>query len=500
MRTLRSFLNDLKKTNNLKVISDEIDWDLRASAICGMNQRAGGPAIHFTNISGYSEASLAGSLFTGPGFAYEIEQNRKMQSKIAIGLGLEPDIHYEELMDILGERMSAPIGAVEVERGAIDEVVAEDDDVNLWKYPFPRIHAKDIGRYITGSVVMTREAESGWTNWAVYRLLVAGRNKLVMGTVPHLTRSRHVQVMAKKFADKGEPLPFAIAIGVAPALFFTAALFSAPGADELGIAGGLMLDPVTMIKAKLSDLRVPADAEMVLEGHIYPDDMEEEGPFGGVSYYTPKQPGLVYKVELIRHRKNPIIPFVAEGMMPSDTVCIYSIFHSRQLMDSLNAVNIPTRYVALPVEARLVLALVSLQIKVPGIANRIANTTFATSPFVRKTVVLDKDVDAEDLCSALNDIGQKAHPLRDWHLQPFIDKPLGWTENHDWDTGLTSTFWWDASWPYGKEENEPETLPIRAEFEYLYPLELQDEVIRKWNEELKIEPKAWKFKSPDEEY
>ena len=74
MRTLRSFLDDLKNTNNLKVIDDPVSWDLEASAICGMNQRVGGPAVHFTNVTGYPGMSLAGSLFTGPGYAYENEE------------------------------------------------------------------------------------------------------------------------------------------------------------------------------------------------------------------------------------------------------------------------------------------------------------------------------------------------------------------------------------------------------------------------------------------
>jgi len=268
MRTLRSFLNDLKMSNNLKVITDEVSSDLQVSAICGMNQRAGGPAVHFKNISGYGGASLVGSLFSGPGFCYENEYNRKMHAKIAVALGIEPDIHYEELLEELGSRLNSPIGGLEVKGGAIDEVSKEGNDIDLFKYPFPKIHDKDAGRYITSGVVMTEDPETSWTNWAIYRLLVADRDKLVMGTVPHLTRSRDLQVMANKYAKKGEPLPFAIAIGVPPGMFLTAAKFTPPGVDEIGMTGGLMLDPLATVKAELSNIRVPGDAEMVLEGHI----------------------------------------------------------------------------------------------------------------------------------------------------------------------------------------------------------------------------------------
>jgi 4-hydroxy-3-polyprenylbenzoate decarboxylase len=260
--------------------------------------------------------------------------------------------------------------------------------------------------------------------------------------------------------------------------------------DEAAIAGGFMLDPIPMVKAKLSDIMLPADAEVILEGHIYPGEMADEGPFGWVSYYHPKVKNSVYRVELISHRKGPIIPFVAEGMMPSDTVNIYSVLHSRELMDWIEMMGCAVKNVILPVEARLVLAIAPVAIKLPGVPQRIADTIFGVSPFVRKVLVTDSDYDSEDLMTPLNDYGQKAHPLRDWHLQPKIDKPLGWTENHDWDTGLTSTFWWDASFPYGKPAEE---LPMRSELEFLYPRELQDEVIRKWNEVLKLTPKAWRW-------
>lgn len=498
MKTLRSFLDDLKNTNNLKVIDDEVSCDLQTSAICGMNQRLGGPAIHFTNVSGYPDATLVGCLFSGPGFLYENEVNRKMHSKIAVGLGLEPEIHYEELMDILGERMKAPIRGIEVDRGPVEEVVKEGNDVNLLDYPFPKIHDKDAGKYLTSQIVMTKDLESGWTNWGVYRLLIGDRNSLILGIAARLTKPRDIQTIVRNNGAKNKPTPFAIVIGAPPGLFLTAAMSSRSRADELGIAGGLMLDPVPTIKAKLSDIRVPADAEMVLEGHIYPEDIREEGPFGSVSFYTPKRQSYVCHVELIYHRRKPIIPFVAEGMMPSDTVNIISVLHSRELMNMCYAMKCPVRYVVLPVEARLALGVAALQVKIPGMAQRIANTLFASSPVVRKALIIDNDIDAEYQGIMFNDMTTKAHPLRDWHPHPSQNKPLGLTENHDWDTGLTSTFWWDATWPYGKEENEPETLPMRAEFETLYPRELQDEVIRKWNDVFKLKPKAWRFKGVGE--
>jgi 4-hydroxy-3-polyprenylbenzoate decarboxylase len=321
--------------------------------------------------------------------------------------------------------------------------------------------------------------------------MLQDKNHLVQGTIPRLTRPRDVETMVQKYAAKKEPLPFAIVLGVAPSVFFAAAQLSPPHVDDAAIAGGYMLDPIPTVKAKLSDILVPADAEIVLEGHIYPGDTADEGPFGGVSSYTPKMRNFVYSVELISHRNEPILPFVAEGMMPSDTVNIFSVFHSHDLMTFCGMLGVPIRYVTIPVEARLVLAIVSLRKKrlLGGFPFRAARTIFGMSPLVRQLIVIDEDVDSEDLATALGDAVVKAHPLKDYHISK-IDKPLGWTENHDWETGLTSTLAIDAAF---RVDKEPETLPTRVGFEHIIPVEVQKEVIRKWNEVLKLKPTAWSY-------
>jgi 4-hydroxy-3-polyprenylbenzoate decarboxylase len=246
-----------------------------------------------------------------------------------------------------------------------------------------------------------------------------------------------------------------------------------------------------MLKAKLSDIMVPADAEIVLEGHIYSGDMAEEGPFAWVSYYTPKVQNSVYSVELISQRKDPILPFVAEGLMSSDTVNIYSVLHSRDLMDFGMMMGLPLRYVTLPVEAKLCLAIASLAYQPrPGFPYRVARLFFGMSPFVRTTIVLDGDVDPEDLGTALGDVCAKAHPIRDFHIADKMDTTLSWAENHDWDTGLTSTLAINATF---RMDKEPETIPKRVLFEFTSPVEVQKAVLEKWNRIVKTPP-AWTYR------
>ncbi len=492
MSSLRDFLNDLERHGELKTVEEEVDWDLQCSAICAMSQRVGGPAVQFTNVKDYPGIPLVGSIFCGPGFIEWPQQLRRMQGRIAIALGLDPQTHYDEVMETLLERKISPIRAIEVESGPSQEIVLEGKDVDLYKFPIPRLHEKDGGRYLTSQVVITRDPELAWTNLGAYRLMLIERNKLVQGTAPRLTTPRHIDQMIQKYSQRKETLPFAIVIGVPPAMTMAACLDLPEGTDEYALAGALGLSSMTLIRAKLSDLLVPADSEVILEGHIYPGELAEEGPFASISYYTPKVKNFVYRVELITQRKDPIFPFVAEGAKPSDSICLFSMLHSVELVELLRRFGVPTKWVTLPVEAKLCLGVVSLAAQpIPGLHGRLANLIFGKSPFVRQLIIVDPDVNSEDLLMAISDRTFKAHFGRNYFISGRADKSLGLTENHDFESGLTSTLYIDATW---RLDRAPETIPRRVTYEVCFPEEVQEKVIRIWNEEFKLTPKAWRYK------
>jgi 4-hydroxy-3-polyprenylbenzoate decarboxylase len=274
-------------------------------------------------------------------------------------------------------------------------------------------------------------------------------------------------------------------------MMMAACLDTPEGTEEYALAGGLGLSSTTLVKAKLSDILVPADAEIVLEGHIYPGEMAEEGPFAGISYYTPKVKNFVYRVELITQHKEPIFPFVAEGARPSDSMCLLSTLHSVELTDLLRGVGVPVKWVTLPIEGKLVLGVACLAIQpVPGLQGRLANTVFGRSPFVRQLIIVDPDVDSEDLLTVIMDRTFKCDYGKDYYISR-ANKPLGLTENHDFETGTTTTMFIDAAWSL---DRPPETRPRRISFEVCIPEEVQENMIRIWNEELKLSPKAWRYK------
>ena len=493
MGAFRDFLEELRAKGELNVIDEEVDWDIQAAAICAMSQRVGGPAVQFNKVKDYPGIPLVGSILCGPGFIEWPQVPRRMHGRIAVALGLEPDTHYDEVLETVIDRMATPIRAVEVESGPCQEVILEGDEVDLYKYPIPRIHDRDGGRYLTFHVVLVRDEEKAWTNMGIYRLMVAGRDTLVHGGIPRRVQPSHFEQIVRRYHERGKPVPFAVVIGPPPEMMMAAALFSPEGTDEYALAGGLGLTSIPLIKAKLSDILVPANAEIVLEGHIYPGDVAEEGPFAGISYYLERNPNnFVFRVECITQRKDPILPFVVEGARPSDSMCLFSVLHSAELTKILRMSGVPVKWLIIPVEARLCLGIVSLAAQpIPGLPGRAAELMVAYSPFIRQVLVVDGDLDSEDLPTIITDRNFKASVERDYHISPRMQKPLGWTENHSFREKLGSWMYIDATW---RMDRDPATIPRRVTFEVCFPEDVRKKVIYNWNEKWKLSPKVWEYK------
>ena len=487
MAAFRDFVDDLKKYDEVKTVKEEVDWDLQASAMCAMSQKVGGPALEFTNVRGYPGATLLGGALAGPGFT--VPSKRNMHGRIAIALGFEPDIGYEELQQSILARLMAPIGAIEVESGPSQEIVKEGKDIDLLQYPIPLLHDKDGGRYLTNQVVVTINPDNEVPNFGVYRLMLAGRDKLVHGGIYRPGVRRDIEAIVEKYHAKGEPMPFAIVIGAPPPMTMVACMHLPSGYPEYAFAGGLGAKPLVLVESKLSDILVPADAEIILEGHVYPNDTAEEGPFASISRYSDRREGFVYRIETITQRNDPVLPFVAEGVKGSDSMCLLSVLHSVEMLQVLPMATfgILPKWLTLPLETKLVLAVVSLRRPqpFPGLAARIANAMFGHSPFIRQAIFVDDDVEPYDLFTVMTDKIYKTRP-ENIIVDP-MPKKLGLTENHNFKSGLTTCAYFDATWRLDRPE---ETIPRRVLFEVMYPDEMKEKVKKAWNEELKLSPKA----------
>jgi 2,5-furandicarboxylate decarboxylase 1 len=224
------------------------------SALCAKSTTA----VYCANVEGYSIPIVAGLYWS--------------RKRLASALGW-PEA---ELAKRFAEAVSRPIPPIVVKDAPCQEIVRLGEEVDLTELPIPFLHEKDGAPYISAGVAFASDPEFG-NNAGCYRLMFRMRREMAID----LFTASDLRRYYGKAYEAGKPLPIAVAVGV-HAYEHIAAAYKAPaGTDEMDIAGGLRGQPVRMVRAKTVDLCVPADAEIVLEGHLLPNGWTaDEGPFG----------------------------------------------------------------------------------------------------------------------------------------------------------------------------------------------------------------------------
>lgn len=168
--------------------------------------------------------------------------------------------------------------------GPVLENVQQGQDIDLWQFPTPRWHEQDGGRYFgTGDIVVTQDPEDGHLNVGTYRMMVMDRDKIGLYISPgHGGRGHREKCFARN-----QPMPVVAAFGQHPLLLLAGSLGLPVGMNEYEWVGGVRGAPVEVIRGEVTGLPMPADAEIVVEGYVYPSEMLDEGPFGEwTGYYA----------------------------------------------------------------------------------------------------------------------------------------------------------------------------------------------------------------------
>ncbi|WP_024508913.1 UbiD family decarboxylase [Bradyrhizobium sp. ARR65] len=201
-----------------------------------------------------------------------------------------------------------PLASREVASGPVQEIVHNEVDL-LRQLPIPKHNERDSGPYITAGLLIARNPRNGIQNVSIHRCQISGPNRIGILLLP-----RHTLSYFRMAEEAGEALEIAIVIGVHPALLLASQAIAALDEDEMGIAGALLGHPVDVVKCKTNSVRVPAHAEIVIEGRILPRVREPEGPFGEFpQYYGPRADREVIEVDMITHRAQPIYHTIVGG-------------------------------------------------------------------------------------------------------------------------------------------------------------------------------------------
>jgi 4-hydroxy-3-polyprenylbenzoate decarboxylase len=370
-QSLRGFLDQLERVGELRRIREPVDPRFELSALLAAGDR--GPALWFEDVSGH-ELPVVGGLLAS-------------RERIAHGLGVAAG----EIQNRLLHALAHPQTPVEVPAAPCQEV--EVDSPDLARLPIPWFFEHETGPYITAGAIVARDGRDGPANLSIARLKPLSGPRAMVGIAPN----HHLAALARRAAERREPLPIAVTIGNHPAVLVASCLYLDLGADELEVAGGLLGEPVQVARTN-TGLAVPAHCELVLEGTLDPNEKVTEGPvseFHGM--YEDYGAGMVVTFQRMTLRPEAIFQVIEPGryrehvLLGATAIAAGLAAELRRVVDSVREVAVPeggagrlAAVVALDPGAR------------PGSAQRAMFAVWASVSLIRTVTVVDADIDPWD--------------------------------------------------------------------------------------------------------
>lgn len=450
-RDLRDFITQLEKQGELKRITVPVNPYLEMTEICDRVLKQQGPALLFENPTGYNIPVLA-NLFGTP-------------RRVAMGMGAESVTELRGIGELLAKlkEPEPPKGMKDawdkfpmykqvlnmapklVSSPPCQELVRVGDEIDLSNYPIQTCWPDDAAPLITWPLVITKGPHKQRQNLGIYRQQVIGKNKVIMRWLAH--RGGALDFREWQLAHPNEPFPVAVALGADPATILAAVTPVPDTLSEYAFAGLLRGSKTEIAKCLLSDLQVPASAEIVLEGFIYPNETAPEGPFGDhTGYYNEVGEFPVFTVERITQRTAPIYHSTFTGK-PPDEPAILGV--------ALNEVFVPILQKQFPEIVDFYLppegcsyrmAVISMKKQYAGHAKRVMLGTWSylrQFMYTKFVIVVDDDIDVRNWQEVIWAITTRMDPARD--LTILENTPIDYLDFASPVSGLGSKVGFDAT-------------------------------------------------------
>ncbi|HXC29760.1 MAG TPA: UbiD family decarboxylase [Stellaceae bacterium] len=488
--SLRDFIARLEASQRLVRVREPVSPVLEMTEIQTRLLAEGGPAVLFENVvSGPNDTS--GGKYDMPvlvnlfgtvervawGMDREPHQLREVGETLAFLKQPEPPGGWREAWEMLPLLKTAmAMRPRTVNSAPCQDIVLQGGDIDLGKLPIQTCWPGEPAPLVTWPLIVTKgpgtRREDGF-NLGIYRLQVTGRDTTLMRWLRHRGGAQHHQRWAK---EKTEPLPVAAVIGADPGTILAAVTPVPDTLSEYQFAGLLRGKRVDLVDCKTVPLKVPAEAEIVLEGHVSLDDYGDEGPYGDhTGYYNAVEKFPVFRLSAITMRRDPIYLSTFTGRPPDEP----SI-----LGEALNEVFIPLLQQQFPdiVDFWLPpegcsyrIAVVSIRKTYPGQAKR---TMMGIWSFLRQfmytkfVIVVDDDINTRDWKDVMWAISTRMDPVRDVTL--IENTPIDYLDFASPESGLGGKIGLDATTKLPPETKRDWGTPIRMVDEII------DEVTRKW--------------------
>ena len=424
---LDAWLEKAEALGELKRITAEVNPDLEAATITYLVGGEKSPALLFENIKGH------------PGHRALYNMVGCNLSRFCLMIGEQPVDHPLKAVQILQQKLGRKISPKEVspDHAICNQNIVEGEDIDIRIFPAQRMWPLDGGMYLgTGDAVVTKDPETGRINVGTYRMMIKGPREIGLYTSP----GKDATLDREKWWKLGKPMPVAACYGIDPLLFLVAATSLPKTECEYDYYGGINGAPIELFIGDVTGLPIPARAEIVLEGFVYPDASFAEGPFGEFTGYYGRPGGATpyVKIEKVRYRSNPTVTCALMADGPANECGLFwAALRSAGIWGDLLKLGVPgiKGVWSIPEAAGWGITVVSIKQMYAGHAPQVmalAAQCTAGAYFGKYVIVVDEDIDPSNIHQVLWAMATRSRPaqsidiLREtWstYLDPSLNPP-----------------------------------------------------------------------------
>ena len=474
IQDLRQWLERVDGLGELIRVKEPVDVIEEMSAISYLVAKQNpSPAILFESPHGYERSPIGSRMLwniLGPSLR-----------RIALTLEEPPDTPTVALIRRVKDKLKQRIPPREVpqSQAPIYENSVKGPAIALDQLPIPKHWPLDGGRYAgTADCVITRDPDSGYLNLGTYRMMLQGRNQVGL----YLSPGKDARLHITRAWQKGEPIQVAAAWGIDPLFMLVGSQTFAKNVSEYEYAGGIKGQPIPVVRGTTTDLLLPANAELVIEGIIRPNSVKREGPFGEFpGYYGRPEAGCpLVKVTALHYRSKPIITNALMADYPSNEQSgFFSIIRSARIWDDFDKLGIPGIqgvYCHPAAAGGFGMTAISLEQRYAGHAAQalaLAAQVPGGAYYTKWIIAVDEDVDPTDTNQVIWAMSSRCNPIEDIDLL-----------RNTWSTWLDPTQNPPEERPYGSKAlinacKEHRYLPVFSKRTALRK-EVYDQVAARW--------------------
>jgi UbiD family decarboxylase len=476
IQDLRQWLAGVDEIGELIRVKEPVDWNEEMGAISYLlAKQSPSPAILFENPRGYEQSPVGAMLLwniLGPSFR-----------RIALTLEESPDTPTMELIRRVKDklRQRIPPREVSANQAPFYENTMMGDEVDLTQLPIPKHWPLDGGRYAgTADAVITRDPDSGYLNLGTYRMMLQGNHQAGL----YLSPGKDARLHITRAWQQGESIQVAAAWGIDPLFMVIGSQTFPKNVSEYEFAGGIKGQPIPVVRGMTSDLLLPANAELVLEGLIRPQSVKAEGPFGEFTgYYGRPEAGCpLVDVTAVHYRSRPILTNALMADYPSNEQSgFFSIIRSARIWDDFDKLGMPgiQGVYAHPAAAGgFGMTVISLEQRYAGHAAQalaLAAQVPGGAYYTKWIIAVDEDVDPTDMDQVVWAMSSRCNPREDIDVM-----------RNTWSTWLDPTQNPSENRPYGSKAlinacKEHRYLPVFSKRTTLRK-EIYDQVAARWQQ------------------